>query len=187
MPIAQDFHQPAPGLSLWQAYDPSVKADLFSTALSTPSGLYLIDPIPLPADRLDDLVRTGPPRAVIVTNANHHRAAADYAKKFSIPIIDRKGQPGASGVDLILIDGAAEDEMAVYYPGNGGTLVVGDALINFQPYGFTFLPRKYCTNEREMRRSLRQLLDLKIQRIFFAHGMPILHRAAEQLKALIES
>jgi glyoxylase-like metal-dependent hydrolase (beta-lactamase superfamily II) len=62
---------------------------------------------------------------------------------------------------------------------------MGDALINFEPYGFTFLPAKYCSNQKQMRRSLRKLLDYKAERIFFAHGTPILAGASERLKSLL--
>ena len=63
-------------------------------------------------------------------------------------------------------------------------VIIGDALINFETYGFTFLPGKYCSNEKEMRRSLRKLLDYKAERMLFAHGTPILSRASERLKSL---
>jgi len=70
---------------------------------------------------------------------------------------------------------------------DGGTLIVGDALINFESYGFTFLPAKYCSNQKQMRRSLRKLLDYRAQRMLFAHGTPILSDASERLRGLLES
>jgi glyoxylase-like metal-dependent hydrolase (beta-lactamase superfamily II) len=67
---------------------------------------------------------------------------------------------------------------------DGGTVIVGDALINFEPYGFTFLPAKYCSNQKQMLRSLRRLLDYKAKRMLFAHGTPILSGTTERLQAL---
>ncbi|PYJ69352.1 MAG: hypothetical protein DME76_09285, partial [Verrucomicrobia bacterium] len=55
---------------------------------------------------------------------------------------------------------------------------------NFEPYGFTFLPAKYCSNQKEMRRSLRKLLDYKAERLLFAHGTPIVSGAGEKLQGL---
>ena len=86
---------------------------------------------------------------------------------------------------MIAIEGAGPGEIALYYPADNGTLILGDALINFEPYGFTFLPRKYCSNEKEMRQSLRKLLDYKAERMLFAHGMPILSGASERLRGLL--
>ena len=84
------------------------------------------------------------------------------------------------------IDGAAPGEIALFWAG-AGTLIVGDALINFEPAGFALLPAKYCTNQRTMRRSLRKLLDCQAERIFFAHGSPITTRASERLRQLLDA
>jgi hypothetical protein len=184
---AQELHQPVRGIFLWQAYDSSVKTDLFSTAVVGPSGLYFIDPIPLADPVLEELAQMHIPAAVVTTNGNHHRAAADYAEQFSIPIATRQNIGPLIDADIatICIDGAGENEIAVFQ--NGGTLIVGDALVNLPPHGFTFLPRKYCSDAKEMRRSLNQLLDFNVERIFFAHGEPILIGAAEKLRQLLQS
>ena len=86
---------------------------------------------------------------------------------------------------LFRSEGAAPGEIALHYSDNGGTLIVGDALVNFEPYGFSFLPAKYCSNEKQMRRSMQKLLDYKTERILFAHGVPILAVASERLRALL--
>jgi glyoxylase-like metal-dependent hydrolase (beta-lactamase superfamily II) len=91
------------------------------------------------------------------------------------------------GLRVIGIEGAAAGEMILHYASNSGTLIVGDALINFEPHGFTFLPAKYCSNEKEMRRSLQRLLDYIAERMLFAHGTPILSGASERLRGLLAS
>jgi len=198
-----DFDQIAPHLALWHGYDPAVKADLYSTCVLTPPGAYLIDPIPLQSETLDELVGSGRVSGVIVTNSNHHRASVQFAEQFSIPVfalcetfwdkMPRQFRKVADGDEIcdelrvIGIEGAASGEITLHYAPGGGTLIVGDALINFEPYGFTFLPDKYCSNEKEMRRSLRKLLDYKAERILFAHGMPILSGASDRLQALLDS
>jgi glyoxylase-like metal-dependent hydrolase (beta-lactamase superfamily II) len=88
---------------------------------------------------------------------------------------------------VMRIEGAVDGEFALYHPDDGGTLIAGDALINFDPYGFTLLPRKYCRNQKQMIRSLRKLLELDFSRIFFAHGNPILTRAHQRLESLLNS
>jgi glyoxylase-like metal-dependent hydrolase (beta-lactamase superfamily II) len=91
------------------------------------------------------------------------------------------------GLRAIRIEGAVEGEIALHYAPDGGTFTIGDALINFEPYGFTFLPAKYSSNQEQMRRSLRKLLDYKAERMFFAHGTPILSEAGQRLRGLIDS
>jgi hypothetical protein len=76
-------------------------------------------------------------------------------------------------------------EIAIHYEGDGGTMVIGDALINFEPYGFALLPAKYCSDFKLMRRSLPKLLDYAFERMLFAHGTPLLSGARERLEFLL--
>jgi glyoxylase-like metal-dependent hydrolase (beta-lactamase superfamily II) len=201
MPSAPDLFQLTSTLWLWQAFEPAVKSDLFSSAVKTRNGLFLIDPIPLPAPFLEEMTTGTTVRAILVTNANHVRASADFARRLGRPILTAAEVPDelesakreafsadgkiAAGVTVIPIEGAAPGEVAFHFADDGGTLVLGDALINFEPYGFTFLPPKYCADQPRMRRSLRQLLDRPCERLLFAHGTPILSDARDRLETLL--
>jgi glyoxylase-like metal-dependent hydrolase (beta-lactamase superfamily II) len=201
MPAAADLVRVHPTLFVWHDFDSSVKADLFSSAVLTSAGVYFVDPIPLETSQLQRLRSAGPSAGIIITNANHQRAAGRYAEKLSVPIFAGAGSfsdeiqvqlvevvDGAKiGHDLeaISLDGAVAGEIALYHPPDGGTLIFGDALINFEPYGFAFLPRKYCANEKEMRTSLRKLLAYSAERMLFAHGTPILSGASARLRQLL--
>ena len=167
----------------------------------TSDGAYLVDPIPLKSEALDELVNSGRVAGVIVTNSNHYRVFAQFARQFSVPIFAHRdtfpdrlpsqfrnvadGHEICGELRSIGIEGAVPGEIVLHYAPDGGTLIVGDALINFESYGFTFLPGKYCSNEKEMRRSLRRLLDYKAERILFAHSTPILSGASNRLQALL--
>ena len=200
---ASDFDRIASNVAIWHGYDPAVKVDLYSTCLLTSDGACLIDPIPLESEALDELVGSARVAGIIVTSSNHDRASAQFAEKFSVPIFARRdafpdktpdeftsvadGEEICDELRVIGIEGAGPGEIALYHPADNGTLIVGDALINFEPYGFTFLPGKYCSNEKEMRQSLRKLLDYKAERMLFAHGMPILSGARDRLQRLLDS
>ncbi|MEP6821484.1 MAG: hypothetical protein ABI946_03960 [Chthoniobacterales bacterium] len=191
------FDRLSPTLAIWHRYDPKVKADLFSTALKTEDGVYLIDPI---AD-LPDALRGEKVVGIIVTNDNHARATADFAARLAVPIHAsadvrdglehcdvirlNDGQQIAPGLVAIALPGAALGEIALHQDGDGGTLIVGDALINMESHGFTFLPAKYCENAKLMRKSLPKLLDYSFERILFAHGTPIVSRAHSRLVELL--
>jgi glyoxylase-like metal-dependent hydrolase (beta-lactamase superfamily II) len=198
-----DFHQLLPSLWVWQNYDSFVKADLFSSAILTNAGLYIVDPIPLPDPHLCQLPQAATVAGIIVTNANHSRASPAYLDRFSVPLLahaqsfpDSKparfteienGTRIGGELEVIHVEGAVAGEIALYHASNGGTVIVGDALINFEPYGFTFLPRKYCLNEKQMRSSLGQLLSRPAERMLFAHGTPILSGATGRLRQLLEA
>jgi Metallo-beta-lactamase superfamily len=188
-------------LSLWQAYDPAVKSDLFSTAIETSAGVFLIDPIALAQSCLEQLSAPARFAAVLVTNVNHQRAAADFARRLAVPIFAggavvtalaaesarsiSDGGEISPGIAAIAIEGAAGGETAFHFAENGGTMVIGDALINLEAYGFALLPAKYCSDQKKMKRSLRRLLDWPFQRLLFAHGTPILRSARERLEGIL--
>jgi glyoxylase-like metal-dependent hydrolase (beta-lactamase superfamily II) len=202
MAAASEFQHLCPGLVVWNAYDSAIKTEFFSAALATNAGVYFVDPIPLTDPALSELKARGAVCGIVVTNNNHERAASAYAASFNVPVFAHPdsfrdggsfhlttlndGETIAGDLRAIAIEGAVPGEIALYHAPNGGTLVVGDALINFEPYGFTFLPRKYCQNEKEMRRSLSQLLKFPAERLIFAHGTPIVAGATERLKQLLD-
>lgn len=184
MAAAAELEPVAPGLFLWRAYDASIKTELFSTGLTTPAGTYLIDPIPLAPEAADSLTDVA---GVIVTNENHERSASDFADQFRVPLFSAANGPFPPELTAVGVEGAAPGEIAIHSQVAGGAMVVGDALINFDPYGFTFLPSKYCTNFKGMRRSLAKLLDYYFERMLFAHGTPIQSGAHRRLATLLES
>ena len=201
MALAQEIDQVTPGIFLWQVYDPAVKADLFSTALETPSGTYLVDPVELEAEARHTLEERPKIAGVIVTNENHDRAARLFADRFSVPIYLHAGLAKALAhprtielqdresiepqLTAIAIPGAPAGEIALYHDADGGTLILGDALINFEPHGFGLLPAKYCRDFKAMRRALPRLLDFAFERMLFAHGTPILFKARTRLEQLL--
>ena len=195
-----EFARISTGYALWHTHDRNLKAELFSTALVAGNELTVIDPIALPFAHQTELESLGRVARIVITNANHARDAATFAHCYSAPIFappelsaefpnshNLQDAPAIGRLRVIRIEGAAEGEFALYHRDDVGTLIVGDALINFDPHGFTLLPRKYCTNQKQMIRSLRKLLDLDFARIFFAHGNPIMIRARERLESLLNS
>ena len=203
MTPANDLIQVSARLRYWQAYDANVKADLFSTAVETSDGILIVDPIPLRQELLQQLRSARSIAGIFVTSANHCRAAIDFGKKFDAPILAHNetcatceltsarpvenAEAFAANACAIAIVGAAPGEMAIHHDQDGGALIIGDALINFEPYGFTFLPPKYCSDAKEMRRSLRHLLDYDFERMLFAHGTPLMHSARKKLEALLQT
>jgi len=202
MPCAQEVDEVSPGILVWQAYDSKVKADLFSTALETRAGTFVIDPIPLASEALLSLrARHLKAAGVFVTNANHARAARDFAMTSGVPLYAhdelrgtpdfpettgvRDGEMFSQGLTAIALDGGPAGEMALHSEDNGGTMVVGDALINFEPHGFGMLPAKYCLDSKLMRWSLEKLLDYTFERMLFAHGTPILSSARARLEQML--
>lgn len=198
---ATELQPLSPSLTIWSAYDPTVKAELFSTAIQLEDRLYLVDPIPLASAALEEMTTDASVCGVFVTNINHARAAGAFAAQTGAGILASAATASAlwsleivaivSGdkigerLEAIEIPGAPEGEIALYCDQDGGALILGDALINFGTDGFALLPAKYCEDQNLMRRSLRQLLDFFFTRLLFAHGTPIVSGARPKLETLL--
>ena len=196
MRAALEYQIIRPGLFFWQAYDPAVKTDLCCCAFDTPEGLVFCDPVPLDAPALEELMHGRAARAIVLTNGNHERNAAALARRFGVDVWAHSGARDVAaatrwfedggrlfGAEAILLDGFAAGESAFWLD---GLLLLGDALINVPPYGFSILPDKYCADPRAARESLKKLLQFPVEILAFAHGLPIVSRAAQRLAGLLE-
>ena len=163
------------GFFTWHAYDPSCKAELWSTAYISQEGTVLFDPIDWPKD-------TQPPKSpvqIVKTNSNHDRMSDKLKNSFQGSWAEK-----VQGFQTIPLPGAGENETA-YFHHTSRSLIIGDALINLSPDPLMLLPAKYCTNSDLLKTSLKRLLELPTQRIFFAHGAPILQDGVGRLKTVI--
>ena len=196
-----ELDQISPEVFVWHRYDHAVKAELFCTGIGVESGVWLIDSILIARAELAAVIGPRTVQGIIVTNVNHARdagelstllGAAVFAHDDAVaelelpPQVEILSSSAIAQLAVIPIVGAPRGEIALHCGRDGGTLVVGDALINMGSYGFTFLPAKYCEDSKLMRRSLRRLLDLRFERLLFAHGTPIVSAARQRLIALLQ-
>jgi len=163
------------GFFTWHAYDPSCKAELWSTLFTHLDQIVLFDPIDWPKDN----PLPTQPVIIIRTNTNHDRFCKEIGE-----LVQGKIQTEVVGFEKVPLPGAGEGETSYFHP-TSKTLVVGDALINLPPHGLALLPDKYCTDPAQLRQSVRRLSLLPIERIFFAHGAPIVHSGLSQLTPLL--
>jgi hypothetical protein len=195
--VATDFQAITPTLFAWQAYEPTVKCDLSSCALDGEDGLFFVDPIELSDPALDRLLLGRKPRAIILTNGNHTRAARELRTRLRVKVFApadadgldfspdetlADGQTAPGGMQAVTLPGAGPGEIALV---GHGIACIGDALINLPPDGFRLLPGKYCNDAGLMRDSLRKLLSYEFQVMTFAHGAPLVESARWKLEQLL--
>ena len=70
-----DFHQITSDLFVWHGYNPECKTDCTSTAIRTPDGFVLIDPVRLEEQAIERIVSEDKVVAVLLTNGNHLRGS----------------------------------------------------------------------------------------------------------------
>jgi glyoxylase-like metal-dependent hydrolase (beta-lactamase superfamily II) len=200
MATADEFQRIGAKVAFWQVYEPAVKCELSSVAVLVGGGWVFVDPVPLAAGALTELLEVAPAKAIVLTNGNHARAAEALSKGVGIPISAHReavGELGLEvdqilgaslevmpGVEAVEIEGAPAGEIALYFA-EAGLVAVGDALIHLEPFGFTFLPDKYARRPRAMRAALRKLLRFDFELLTFAHGLPLVSQPRQKLESLL--
>jgi len=191
-----EYHEVTENLFVWNGFNPECKTDCSATAVRTPEGFVLIDPVRLEEQALTRMVGADKVVAVLLTNGNHERAA-DYEKeRLDVPLYAPEGARHEVAADHSVQDGEVlfQTLKAIALPGGGagetaylapGVLIVGDALIHLD--GLTVLPEKYCGNARLLRESLKVLPALEFGTVCFAHGLPLVQDAHAQVAALVKA
>jgi len=202
MAYAEEVQKLSDTLVYWSVYEPTVKCEIGCSAILAQSGWVVIDPVPLHEATWGHLLNVAPLRAILLTNGNHVRDAANLAKRHQVPIATAPDTrrditelrpevallPGELlyGIKAIPIPGATPGETAFY--SSLGVLILGDAVINTSTErGLEFLPDKYCTDAKQNRESLRSLLTLDFKILTLAHGAPVVDRPKDKLAALLNS
>jgi glyoxylase-like metal-dependent hydrolase (beta-lactamase superfamily II) len=189
----------APKLRRWTRWHEEWEDDVACLAVETASGLVLIDPLDPPPE-----VRE--PEHVLVTvywhgrttkdvRANHVWASTRSARPLrsrGISVTDpfRAGDELPGGIRAFQTARAAE--VAFWLPEHRA-VAVGDVLLGAgaKPRP-TSDPLRLCperwlgkATHDQLRRSLRPLLDLPVERVLVSHGEPILHDGKRTLAAVL--
>ena len=189
-----DFHQITSDLFVWHGYNPECKTDCTSTALRTPDGFVLIDPVRLEEQAIERMVSDDKVAAVLLTNGNHLRGSLYEKERLDVPIYAPSGAESMVPVDRVVRDGELlwESLRAIALPGGSpgetayhapGVLVIGDALTNLD--GLQVLPEKYCADLPLLLNSLRAIRPLQFEVACFAHGLPIVGNARQKLADIV--
>ncbi len=190
----------APRLRRWTAWHEEWKQEVGSLAVGTSNGLVLIDPIEPPPE-----VRRG--EHVLLTVFWHARPTTGLeAKHFWAHSrgIRRLKNRGVEVTDTVDGDGelpggiqafqTARESEVVYWLPDQRAIAVGDVLLGAgaKPHA-TSEPLRLCPERwlgdkkyRDLRKSLRPLLELPLERIVPSHGDPVVSDAKDVLAALLE-
>lgn len=194
-PIA-NFEIITQGVFWWHDFNPECKTECSSTAIETPEGLVLVDPLRLEEDAVIRLVGAGKVAAILLTNGNHERDSAFAKERLGVPIYAPEGARSEVAADQWVAAGDVlfQSVQAMSLPGGGNgetayltprALILGDALIHLKR--LEILPDKYCLDPEQLRESLQGLVALTYDVACFAHGAPLASKARTQINQLIAS
>jgi len=193
MKPVQEYQKVTADLFVWSGYNPGCKTDCSSTAVRTPDGFVLIDPIRLEEQAVSRMVGDDKVAAVLLTNGNHVRGSLYEKERLDVPIYAPAGARGDVSADRWITDGEILFQVikSIGLPGGGpgetaylapGVLIVGDALIHLD--GLSILPDTYCENPKALKESLQVLSTLDFETVCFAHGLPVVQGAKEKVEAI---
>lgn len=166
-------------------------------------GNVCIDPVEPGEANLAELETLGV-SLILLTNRNHSRAAnavrartgartliapADAAHaRGQGTVIDGELCAGESVGPLAIVsaEGKSPGEVALHWA-ERRMLFIGDAIIGNPPGACGLLREKVMDDPRELRQSVRRLLDLDFDSLLFGDGVPILRGAKERLAELVAS
>ncbi len=197
LPTASNIAEVLPGVFRWEAYSPAHKVELTSHAIVRDGRLFIFDPIPLADADRKSLLEQGKPAAIILTNANHERAALEWQQSLQVPIcasssaklelpaVERISptQTEWQGWRLHHLAGGAGGEIAFRWP-ERSLVLLGDAVVNLPTRRLELLPYKYCENPAALRTSLRALGAEPFSNLLMAHGVPLTGDASTRLAGL---
>ena len=198
MPPSRPDLELAPGLRRWTAWREEWEEDVGAVAVETDEGLVLIDPIDPP----EELSR---PAHVLLTVFWHGRTTAELGGR--VWAGGRSARPlenrGISVTDLarpetVLPGGIRAFQTArpaelLYWLPEHRSVVVGDVLLGAgaKPHA-TVDPLRLCperwlgkATHEDLRKSLRPLLDLRVERVLVSHGEPVLRDGKRLLERLL--
>jgi glyoxylase-like metal-dependent hydrolase (beta-lactamase superfamily II) len=202
MSACPSFLKVAPGVVTWSTYSEECKTYCFGHAHIHLGNLVLIDPILSQTEEIwSRIIALGKPNLIILTNGNHERHARKVAKEYDLPVaaaieaiselsqkpdIILDGQLKLQGLRPYPCAGAGPGETALFSE-SSSTLILGDSIINLPETGLQLLPDNYCSDPRQLKKSLATLLNLPFKNLIMAHGIPLTDNPKRQLKSLLTS
>lgn len=195
-----------PTVHRWRVHDDrngGSQADAY--AVVNEGRVTLIDPLPVEES---ELRRLGRITAIVLTAANHQRAAWRFRKEFGAPVYAPEGptigtEPGQleeepdirysggdslpNGLTAFHSPGPTEAMYALWLDKPRSVVFLSDLLSHDGEGTPRFMANEYQDEPDRTRQSIRRIIDhLPIEVLCFAHGAPICHDGRGALERALE-
>lgn len=190
-----------PGAFMWSRRQPDRRMNFNSFLFCTPEGNVAVDPLPLEAGQLEQLVSLSGLSWIVITNRDHVRGAAVLRERFGARIATSEAEAPSIGipVDRVLHDGETAFPGAIVValqhqktPGEFAlhlaeqkALLVGDALIGAPAGALSLLPDECYADVLQSVLALRRLWALKPEVLLLGDGTPLFSGATRAIGALL--
>jgi hypothetical protein len=195
-----------PGVFHWTTFHEGIGQKVHSYYLACADPPVLIDPR-VPEEGLEWFENHPKPAHVFLTNRLHYRHSDQFEKAFGATVwchreglhhfgAERKirpfvhGEKLPGGLQALEVGVLCPEETALYFPGGGGIISIGDAIIRYGDE-LAFVPDELMgENPGEVKRGLKKAFSTHLERAFdnllFAHGKPWIGGAKEGLRRFLE-
>lgn len=191
-----------PDLFAWSSFDRPRNVDFSGTLLVQDGGNLAFDPMPVDAHDAAHIDALGGVAWVVISNADHTRAASDFVArwgaKVAAPAQDR-GRTELEGLDVEvwLTDGdelegvrciglqgsKTPEELAFLLPGD--TLLCGDLVRGQRAGHLNLLPDPKLSDKAAALRSVERLAELEPDAVLVGDGQSVFRGGAERLRNLL--
>ncbi|MGB7292433.1 MAG: hypothetical protein WBD99_09700 [Thermodesulfobacteriota bacterium] len=191
-----------PGIYTWSWLSPKHGYNFNGYALKGEDGLIIIDPALMSEEELDDILRLGTPKYIILTNKDHERMAYEFRDRYAAKIYvnemdsaflksspdqtfrDRDQLPG----DLKVINiphNKSQGESALLLSKGKGVLFIGDAIIGWPKGEFSLLPEGKYADPQKAKDSIGVLLEHDFDIVLVGDGESILEGGKEAVRRFL--
>lgn len=167
----------------------------------------LVDPM-MPEGGVEAVAALGRPRAIVLTNRHHLRAAQDFCEAFECPIVAHEaglhefadgdptvrgfgfGENLRPGIEALEVGAITPEETALHISVGAGALAFADAIVHYgdeiSMVGDSLLGDDPEAVKRAVRDAISGLLARDFDAVLFAHGDPIPSDGRAALRRFVE-
>jgi len=188
------------GIAMWWRWQPDRSVNFNSWLVTGKDGSFVVDPLEPDDDTVLGRCRAAGVCAVVVTNRDHERAAARFARELSVPIVapaadapqlavavDRTVVDGDDvfGWRVIVLDGYKTPGEMVLYSRALRAAISGDAFWGTPAGALRLMPDEKLADPARAVLSARRIRALPIEHLLVGDGAPIFGGARRALSAMI--
>jgi uncharacterized cupin superfamily protein len=191
----------APGVATWSRWQADRAMFFNAWFVEGHGGNMVVDPLEPDAGDLAYVDERGL-AAVVVTNRDHERAAAFFARKYRVPVlaalpdaqemsvaVERTVAHGEElfGWRVIGLDGfKTPGEFALFHRATYSA-ITGDALWGVPAGAVRLMPDEKLEDPARAALSARTLLALGVRHLLVGDGMPVFHRGWDALSEMLDA
>jgi uncharacterized cupin superfamily protein len=188
------------GIAMWWRWQPERGVNFNSWLVSGADGAFVVDPLEPDDDTVLERCRAAGVRAIVITNRDHERAAARFARELGAPVVaaaadapaltvrvDRTVAEGElfMGWRIIVLDGYKTPGEMVLFSQARRAAICGDAFWGAPAGALRLMPEDKLTDPARAILSARRIRALPIDHLLVGDGTPVFGSARDALSAMI--